>query len=527
MKELITDENFIESTVTVGIFWAAGDMAAPDMIFDSEAYPAAGGPGHKFINYEASHFEMWRKLAVKQCGGKYKGYDCYHFPRGRVLYDCYADKTLVYADRKILSRLDIFEPLLKDMFLLENYEFWCDEHYQSTAKWDDDDKLEYKILRGADKIGANILEITRGGTKILVEFGRELDNVGERFELTAQESEIISTRYNAAVISHYHGDHAENIRELKCPVYMGPKCKELMQTLNEYTYRNMPERVRTFRDGTPFLIGSVKVTPYLCDHSAMDSYMLLFEGGGKRILYTGDYRSGGRKDFEKLLCRLPADIDVLITEGTNLGRNAACGQDAPVLTEADLELRAAEIMKNTGGPVFVLQSSMNIDRLVSFYRAAKRTGRVFYTDDFQAQVCGAAGGSIPRPNVFGDVYSFMPRFITGERYEKFSKIKNKVSRAAIVKQTKYVMLVRCSHIFLMRDLNEKSDLQGATLIYSLWEGYKEKEDMKKFLDEIAALGIKIVSLHTSGHADAAAIARLIKHTRPKKIEYVHRETSLT
>ena len=45
----------------------------------------------------------------------------------------------------------------------------------------------------------------------------------------------------------------------------------------------------------PFAIGRFIITPFLTDHSAFDAYMLLVEGAGKRVLYTGDFRRHGRK----------------------------------------------------------------------------------------------------------------------------------------------------------------------------------------------------------------------------------------
>ena len=55
-------------------------------------------------------------------------------------------------------------------------------------------------------------------------------------------------------------------------------------------------------------------------------------------------------------------------------------------------------MRKTDKPVFILQSGSNIDRLVSVYRAAKRSGRILYEDDYTALIASAAGGSIPRPS---------------------------------------------------------------------------------------------------------------------------------
>jgi ribonuclease J len=146
-------------------------------------------------------------------------------------------------------------------------------------------------------------------------------------------------------------------------------------------------------------------------------------------------------------------------------------------------------------------------------------------DDYQTQICNAAGGKIPRPDVFSDVYAFVSRLIKGNRYdEKFNKIKNKISRNAISKQNKYAMLVRCSHLGLIKSLNSKTKLDGAILIYSLWNGYKEQNDMKAFLNEITALGINIVTLHASGHADKETVEYLSMHVKPTKVDLIHTET---
>ena len=74
------------------------------------------------------------------------------------------------------------------------------------------------------------------------------------------------------------------------------------QCLRAYKYRNtvyygedIGDNVKTYRNGRPFIVGGIKITPFLCDHSAFDSYMLLFEAGGKSILYTGDFRFHGRR----------------------------------------------------------------------------------------------------------------------------------------------------------------------------------------------------------------------------------------
>ena len=89
-----------------------------------------------------------------------------------------------------------------------------------------------------------------------------------------------------------------------------------------------------------------------------DSYMLLCESNGKITLYTGDFRSNGRKSYDGLFSQLPNKVDTLICEGTTLSRDNYIAD-----SESDLEEKAVAIMTKYTGPVFVLQSSMNIDRI--------------------------------------------------------------------------------------------------------------------------------------------------------------------
>lgn len=63
------------------------------------------------------------------------------------------------------------------------------------------------------------------------------------------------------------------------------------------------------------------------------------------------------------------------------------------------------------------------------------------------------------------------------------------------------------------------------LIYSFWSGYKEKPEMKAFLKCCEDLGLEIITLHTSGHADPDTIKELIGHTNPTKIIPIHTENA--
>lgn len=430
--------------------------------------------------------------------------DCYHYPRGRVIYDANHDKHRIFAD-ECLDEFDLQD--IVELFDVEDYRLYRDEHYVSAftkrSVRAEAPVLGYNILRGKDKIGENLIEITYGRTKVLVELGKALDG-GD--ELDDAEKRVLKARHDAVVVSHYHADHAGLIEyKNDCPIYIGNGAYRIIQAMQEFRAKKVASNVTTYQSGRAFAVGGIKITPYLCDHSAFDSYMLLFEAGGKSILYTGDFRFHGRKNKDELLSRLPKKVDVLICEGTNLGSAKPC------FSERELEDKLVAVMQKTDKPVFVLQSGSNIDRLVSVYRAAKRTDRILYEDNYAALIASAAGGKIPRPDVFKDVYAFTPKYLRGRRRDMFLEFRNKRGIKDIVRGEKFVMLVRPSMLNYMEKLYKAMYLPGSTLIYSMWSGYKDDRDTAEFLNRANDMFMDIVDVHTSGHASAADI-ELLKQT---------------
>lgn len=438
---------------------------------------------------------------------------CDLYPKFSVSYDIDKKKHIFYVDECIKQEcIDEAVSILE----IEDYEVRHEKAYvcpDCKHKYPEL-KLEYSVLRGQDKIGENLIEISYGRTKILVELGKSLDGNDEQYE-----QEILQKPYSAVVVSHYHEDHAGLIKyKTDCPLYIGNGAYRIVRAKFDYHDEVMPDNITRYYNGQSFGVGNIKITPFLCDHSAYDSYMLLFEAGGTSILYTGDFRFHGRKDKEKLLAALPKSVDVLIHEGTNIGKNSC------TMTEAELENKAVEIMKSTDGPVFVLQSGTNIDRLVSIYRASKRIGRITYMDNYLSLIASAAGGSIPRPDVFKDVIAFTPHPVRGKREEMFMEIINKRGLKGIARGTKkFTMFVRPSMLDYIKKLQSEAHICGATLVYSMWKGYKDNDGMKEFLYEIQALGVNVIDLHTSGHASAEDIELLKQTVNPKETVCVHTE----
>ena len=142
-----------------------------------------------------------------------------------------------------------------------------------------------------------------------------------------------------------------------------------------------------------------------------------------------------------------------------------------------------------------------------------------------AEIASAAGETIPNAETFSGVRVFITNGWNG-RYELLNQKyqKSKIGRSGIAKQ-QFVMCVRPSMQFYLEKLSEEISFDGGILFYSMWNGYKEKEDIAAFLQFMEDKGVQIVNLHTSGHADEETIRSLINDVNPSYIIPVHTENA--
>ena len=244
--------------------------------------------------------------------------------------------------------------------------------------------LTLTVHRGTHQIGGTCIEIEHvSGARLILDAGRQLDAPeGANDSLPAS---LDCNRPATVLISHPHQDHWGVIEKLPAswPIWTGSKSAQLIAVPGELFRRPLTRTFMTWDSrSAPITLGPFAVTPILTDHSAFDAYMLMIEADGKRILYTGDFRRHGRKSVlvDRMMAMPPANIDVLIIEGTNLGT------EKPVITEEQLEQDFMALFDRTKGRVFVSWSGQNIDRTVTLYRAAKRTQRTLVIDLYTADV---------------------------------------------------------------------------------------------------------------------------------------------
>ena len=385
--------------------------------------------------------------------------------------------------------------------------------------------MRLTVHRATDQIGGNCIELSTDEGRIILDVGRPLDAPNDAVGLLPATLNC-DRPLDGVLISHPHQDHYGLLEETPAhwPIYSGVATARLMQLTAGIFGQPLQRDFRSWTTGQVNQIGPFTVTPYLTDHSAFDAHMLLIEAGGKRVLYSGDFRTHGRKSklVELLMASPPADLDVLLMEGTNLG------SDKPCMTETDLEDDYVELFRSTKGRVFVAWSAQNIDRTVTLYRACLKTKRTLVIDLYTAEVLDAlaAHGRLPQPDwssIKVVITSAFSRLYKRKGEEAFvtRMAGNGISAKALaVSPEKWVIMVRPS---LIKDYEPAGVTPTAddAWSYAMWRGYLKNEDGQRLQNWFDQGGAKAKHLHTSGHASPSDLRAFANAMRPKTMVPIH------
>lgn len=366
-------------------------------------------------------------------------------------------------------------------------------------------EVQLTVHRATHQIGGNCIEIAAGdGARIILDVGRPLDAPNDAKDLLPKTLDLTAPALGV-LISHPHQDHYGLLEEVPVhwPVYCGAPTAELIQLTSGIFGKPLARDFRPWQSGRRFQVGPFSVTPYLTDHSAFDAHMLLIEVSGKRILYSGDFRTHGRKSklVERMMASPPEDLDVLLMEGTNLG------SDKPCITESKLEADFEALYRATKGRVFVAWSAQNIDRTVTLYRACLKAGRILVVDLYTAEVLEklAAFGKLPQPGwpamkvVITRAFARMYRRKGQEAFVERMAAHGLSAKALAAAAEKWVIMVRPS---LVRDYEPAgvTPTVDDAWSWSMWRGYLQNEEgacLQQWFDDAGAVASHI---HTSGHA---------------------------
>lgn len=394
--------------------------------------------------------------------------------------------------------------------------------------------MRLKVHRGTMEIGGSCFELEALGHRLVLDLGLPLD-ADDNIDHATLLPEVSGFRspdptLSAIVLTHLHQDHTGLVRHLAAPVpvAIGRDARRIVDRAAPYLPNGavLPPGP-DLRDGEPLQFGPFTVTPYLVDHSAFDAYALLVEADGSRLFYSGDIRGHGRKSklFDRLLRHPPEKIDAMLMEGTTISRT---GTFDGFPSEDDLEVEFAKVFRETSGPALVYASAQNIDRMVTIYRAAKRSGRKLVLDLYAAVVLEATGHqSIPQLG-WDDVLLYIPQRQRAHiaRNGLFEDLDRLAGKAIKRIYPEHLASLGSESVFLFRPLHAPDfvaadALDGAALIYSQWEGYLHNGSLTRFQNWITENSVQMTSIHTSGHASVADLKRLAGAINPRHLIPIH------
>ena len=360
------------------------------------------------------------------------------------------------------------------------------------------------IHRGTHQIGGSVIEISTASTRIVLDFGNEL-SLDEKYTSINLDINGVTRGIpdcDGIVISHYHMDHLGQLTSAlpEIPLYMGELSKEIAIISAEYQDKDLYLRLlgaNTFRGGEAFTIGNIHIRPLVIDHSAADSYMFVIEAEGKRVLYTGDFRMHGLRHhiLEKLVNTYIGEVDVLITEGTSLSRDAdECISEAAVLEDISSYIQ-------DGKYVFVMCSSTNIDRIMGTWQNMP-TDKVLICDAYQKKILDT---------VINNVYYESSLY----RRHDSPLVLNKGPYPKYYMDHGFVSLVRGTEYFISHIKEFPKD--DVRIIYSMWTGYIEENlSLKNLLNTYPSY-----ICHASGHVSKDDLVQLIELVDPDIVIPVH------
>jgi len=382
------------------------------------------------------------------------------------------------------------------------------------------------VHRATHQIGGNCIELrTADDHRIILDVGRPLDAPQDARHLLPKSLDLTAP-CGGVLISYPHQDHYGLLEDVPAgwPIYCGAATERLIRLTSAIFGKELPHAFHPWNSGAALQIGPFTLTPFLIDHSAFDAYMVLIEVHGKRILYSGDFRTHGRKSAltRRLIAAPPKNVDVLLMEGTNLS------SDKPCTTESNLEDAFVNLFRSTAGRVFVDWSGQNVDRTVTLYRSCLKSGRTLVIDLYTAEGMEALAGfgKLPRPgwkNLKVVVTSAFTRLYRRTSREAFVEqmVPHGISAAKLAETPeKWVVMVRPS---LIRDYVPKyvTPNPDDTWSWSMWRGYLENKDGALVSKWFEDGGSRANHIHTSGHASLAVLRSFAHAMNAKELVPIH------
>lgn len=465
---------------------------------------------------------------------------------------------------------------------------------------------------GINEIGGNKFLVEDKGTKIFLDFGmqmgkannffaeflqpRTLSGMGDLFEfgllpqlhglyrkdyakhMDFDNDHKKETNYDAILLTHGHIDHCAYIHYIRpeIPIYCTESTRLIMQTFQdtgsseEYiTYKEhfriyennrgemsrakdeknreiIPRNIQTIVPFKKFNIDSIEIEPIPVDHSLPGVCGFIINTSKGSIGYTADIRFHGRRknESDKFVQKCAnADLDHMLCEGTRIDEPTSA-------TEFQVEKDVTDIVNATKNLVVVSYPTRDLDRLLSFYNAAKETGRDLVIDLKQAYLLKLFQDSESYKNIYPKIEDkiiriYVPRKAWGlldknveywtekiisEDYDKWERdfidMKNSVDYRDVSSKQKDYMLY-CSD-YRLQELIDVKPKEDSSYIRSSTEPFDDemRSDHARIKRWLVHFGLLQKEenwnvTHVSGHGSRDQIKHVVQDTKSKNLVPIH------